>query len=68
MKKLRITLIALIWPLLVLGQADTSNYSLIPKKDYFKSYLTDTKQVFGSVSDFDTKDWLTAGAVVATGA
>lgn len=68
MKKLRVAIIAMMWPLLIFGQTDTSDYSLIPAKDYLKSYLTDTKQVFSSVSDFDTRDWLTAGAVVTTGA
>lgn len=60
-------LILLLLPTLLFGQTDSSSYAAWPPKAYFKSYLTDAKTLITSPARFDRKDWLTAGAVTATG-
>lgn len=66
--KLRLAVLFLFWPGLLWSQADTASFRFFPEKDYFKSYYTDTRKLFSSVGQFDTKDWMLTGGILGGGA
>lgn len=64
----KLAVILFFLPAMALGQADTADFSLIPKGEYFKSYIDDSKHIITSPGRFDRNDWLTAAGTVAGGA
>lgn len=66
--KLKLAMLFLFWPGLLWSQADTAGFRFIPGKDYFKSYYTDTRNLFSSIGEFDKQNWMITGGVVAGGA
>jgi len=65
--KFQLVMFILFWPGLVWGQADTASFRFFPEKDYFKSYYTDSRDLFSSIGQFDKQDWMLTGGIIAGG-
>ena len=66
--RVQLAILFLFWPGLLWSQTDSASFRFFPEKDYFKSYYTDTRNLFSSVGQFDKQDWMLTGGIIAGGA
>lgn len=67
MTKRAIIISLLFFPILLLGQKAENDLRLFPKKEYFKSYISDSRDIIRTPYYFTKKEWVNTALLTSAG-